>query len=100
MASGSLITLGVMSIMDSYFLPYFIVMGVYIIAMGAFKNRKWATIIAGAMFIVSKLLMVYSNYLWQYKALIVIEVLLLAICPLAMVKGWDFVWIEWSFFQY
>ncbi|MEG2191764.1 MAG: SpoIIE family protein phosphatase [Oscillospiraceae bacterium] len=80
-AAGGLIGLGIAGVKDGFFIPYFLFLAVYVVSLRILKNDRLPLLTACAIFVLAKIVLLYNGYIWQYKGLLVIEVVAILFLP-------------------
>lgn len=87
---GELLCLGFMSVKNSNYLPYFLSCVIYIFSLNVLHKRENALLPAVIFMAVSKIILVYFNYSWQYKVYAVLEAVVVYVISDIIKDGKDF----------
>ena len=87
--AGSLLYFAIASFSESFFLPYFLFLAVYTVGFGLLKKEKLALLISSGIFVFAKVVLIYNGYVWQYQALVVLELAAIFALPSFIKKAWQ-----------
>ncbi len=84
---SSFISFGLMSLLNGYYLPYFMAVGIYAVSYAWFTNKKISTLTAGIIFIILKSIILHNTFSFSYQILFFIECVMLLILPYSVKSG-------------
>ncbi len=85
---SSFISFGVMSLIDGYYLSYFMAIGIYAVSFAWFSNKKISTLAGGIIFVLLKSIIIHNSFSFSYQVLFVIECILILILPYNIKSGY------------
>lgn len=90
-SAAGLASLGFMCLSDGFYLPYFMAVAVYIACLGLMKKEKLSVLLSVTIFSAAKIILIYNGFVWQYKALALVEIGLMLTLPPVIKVGAQFI---------